>query len=320
MFVAFFLTIAAFFQTSAEIPKGLRSFLNNYQSHRVTRSERPDLYNHFYSNSARAEKAVVIVPGMGEPSIKYYELAQDLQVPNTKLYFWDHIGQGFSSHLLPKEVEKVHVSSFEDYTHTLTDFLKKLKTQHKEVAVISHSMGGHISLKVAYENPNLIDRLVMSAPMIDFHTTLYPVHYLNFLLYFLPSSMYPPLSFIYRQQSRNRAVLTHSMSRIINYEKIRDHFPSLRRESVTVGWLYNAVNSIRELKSHFKQKLTSKVLLLEAGEEYLVSRLDQSRFCLAREHCRHVVFPESRHEILYEKEEIRGKALAEIVSFLKSKI
>lgn len=257
---------------------------------------------------------------MGEPAIKYYEFAHDLKKLNVQIYMWDHIGQGFSTHLLPNETEKVHIDKFENHILALENLLRKIRKKHDKIYVVGHSMGGHVSLRVAYRNPDLIDKLVMTAPMLDLHGSLSLLHYFHRFLNWLPASFYPPLTFLFMRQSKNISYLTHSIERTETYKTIKEHFPIIQRKAVTIGWLRSAIQSIKELKNQITQDLKSHILLLEAEEEYLVSKRAQEEFCNNKKSCQHVLLSGSRHEILYEADDVRTRALEEIKKFFLSTI
>ena len=61
-----------------------------------------------------------------------------------------------------KSSEGVHSRSMNFYSDTISKFIQKLKL--KNVILVGHSMGGHISIVTALSYPQLVNRLILLAP------------------------------------------------------------------------------------------------------------------------------------------------------------
>lgn len=298
---------------SSPLDPSVVDFLDKHSSHRLFYD--PVLYNHYYQSREHHPTAIVFLPGMGEPALKYYALYKDLDVP-ARFYFWDHIGQGFSFHYTPLNREKVHITNYEIYIKTLTHFLRQVRKDHKELIVIAHSMGGHIALRVLKENPELIDKLALSAPMIDINTTWVPIHFISWLSHFLPTDSYPPFYFLFKKNSEKGNYTTTSQEKLAIYKKSHTRFPEIKRSGATIGWISASQNSIKELsQSHF-QNLQTPVLLLQAEEDYLVSNNAQTDLCKRIPQCQLYLIQKSKHELLFEKDPPRQQSLMLIRDFI----
>lgn len=299
--------------TDSPLDPSVVDFLDKHTPHRLFYDN--VLYNHYYQTNKQHSTAIVFLPGMGEPALKYYELHKDLAIPAT-YYFWDHIGQGSSFHYIPLEREKVHITNYDVYIKTLRHFLQQVRKNHSELIVIAHSMGGHIALRVLYENPGLIDKLALSAPMIDINTTWVPLHFISWLSHFLPEDNYPPFYFLFKKNSEKGNYTTTSKEKLATYKKTYLHFPEIKRSGATIGWIKASQDSIKQLSSNDFKTQQTPVLLLQAEEDYLVSNHAQSEICNRIPKCRLHVIPKSKHELLFETDPHRKQALLLIKDFL----
>lgn len=297
-----------------ELTPGVQNFLSTYSSQRLFADD--ILYNHYYASPDLYDAAIVFLPGMGEPGIKYYDLPRDLH-KKASFYLWDHIGQGLSFHFVPLEREKVHIDTFETYTQTLTPFLAELRKKHKKIIVIAHSMGGHIALKISLAHPELIDQLILSSPMISINTSWIPINFLSWIANFLPSDFYPPFYALFKKSSAGKNYTTTSEERMAVYQNTLRHFPAIKRAGPTLGWLKAAQNSIRKLSKTSWQQYKKPLLLLQAEEDYLVSNFAEDEICSRIPTCQMVKIKNSRHEILFEVDTARTPALTAIRNALQ---
>lgn len=296
----------------------LEAFLQKAQSRYTPHPTRRDLKNHYYTLNAGQKKAVVFLPGMGESSVKYYELFDNLGLHSHTLYGWDHIGQGFSTHLLPEELKKVHIDSFETHLLTIKSFLKTLRTRHSEVTVIGHSMGGHLALRMLSENPDLMDQLVLTAPLIDINATRIPIHFLSWVLSAFPDSYYPPFYFLFVKKSADGTYVTNSLERQKEFQKTLDQFPNIKRQGATIGWIRAAQDSIQKLASVDYGKIQKPVFILQAEFDFLVDNEKQNFVCKKMPQCHLEQIKDSKHEILFELDGARNLAIEKIRRFIMS--
>lgn len=296
----------------------LDAFLQKAQSRFTAHPNRAELKNHYYTINAGQDKAVLFLPGMGESSVKYYDLFENLGLTNYTLYGWDHIGQGFSSHLLPQELKKVHIDSFETHLVAIKSFLKTLRRQHRQVVVLAHSMGGHLALRALSEEPELIDQLILTAPLIDINSQRVPVYLLNWVLSAFPDSYYPPFYFLFIKKSADGTYVTNSIERQMEFQKTLELFPKIKRQGATIGWIRAAQDSIQKLSSTDFSKIQKPVLILQAELDYLVDNDKQTEVCKKMPQCRLEKIKDSKHEILFELDTARNFAIEKIRGFIRS--
>lgn len=282
-------------------------FLNNY------------MHNHYYKSKSRSDTAVVFLPGMGESALKYYDLAQDLKGDFT-FYLWDHIGQGHSYHFIPLESHKVHIDSFDTHIRALVGFLKIVRKEHKNVIVLAHSMGAHIALRALLAQPEIADKMVFSAPLMEINSKWVPIHFIAWLAGYLPADYYPPLHALFKRNAENGSYTTTSKERVEIYKKTWAVFPEIKRSGATLGWVKEAVKSLKDFDDSDLRTIQIPVLMLQAEHDFLVSNPAQEKACKRIPTCKLQTIPESRHELLFENDIPRSKAIQAINAFIGEKV
>ncbi len=85
----------------------------------------------------------------------------------------------------------------------------------------------------------------------------------------------------------------------------------------TIGWVARRLRLVERLNADgFAENIRTPVLFLAAGEERLVSTPAIERFALRLKNAACVVLPESEHEIMMERDEIRAQFWAAFDAFI----
>ena len=115
---------------------------------------------------------VILITGLFETFLKYNELIKHLYDRGFSVYTYDHQSQGTSGRWLP-EVQDVYIHSFEDYIDDFVYFVSSISKQNNAnsttrlpIYLVSHSMGGLIASVAMSRDATLINRAVLSAPML----------------------------------------------------------------------------------------------------------------------------------------------------------
>lgn len=276
----------------------------------------PALKNNVYKAKNKRPLALIFTPGMGEPALKYYELATDFASLPATLYFWDHMGQGFSTHLLPEDLGKTHIDSFETHVGALKEFLKSVRAQHEKVYFVGHSMGGHIGLRVMQESPELIDKIVVSSPMVDIRRYYLPISWIRMILFFLTPTDYMWGASV--KKTGHTVLLTHSDQRRKIYQDMLSAYPQIARRWVTVQWTTESLLSIEKLRSEKINPIEKPILMLTAEHEVLVSPTAQKAFCAQQKSCKLHSIKNAYHELFVEEDPQRKEAIDLTLEFLKN--
>jgi lysophospholipase len=261
------------------------------------------------------KKTLVIVPGRTEAAKKYAELIYDLKDKGLDIFILDHQGQGDSDRLL-SDTNKGHVIRFLDYVRDFEQFMNEVViVPNRDIHLLSHSMGGLISSYYLARNPEVVKKAVMVAPMHEINTKPYTekvATYYSKLLNFLgKGGEYAPGNKPYDTIPFEINPVTHSEARYFVESYLFTKWPHLAVGGPTVGWVHE---SLKYTKNSDRLKIKTPVLLLQAGQDLIVKPGRQKTFCRPS-FCRLKVFPEARHEILMEIDQIRDEALRDVSVF-----
>jgi len=114
-----------------------------------------DLLINYYSvlpDKKSTNKTLVFLHGWGVDSQLWFKILPELINKNYSLYFLDLPGFGQSQ--VPNTVYDV-----DDYKKIVYEFVKKLGL--KSINLIGHSFGGRIAIKLAAENPDFLDKIIL---------------------------------------------------------------------------------------------------------------------------------------------------------------
>lgn len=109
---------------------------------------------------------MVIVHGAFEHSGKYMHVGEWFAHRGFDVRAMDHRGFGQS------DGHRCYVDSFDDYLHDLYQFVNM--TGNKPI-LVGHSMGGLVSFRYAFTNPDTIRALVLSSPWFQQRVPVHPV-------------------------------------------------------------------------------------------------------------------------------------------------
>ena len=118
-----------------------------------------------------SEKPAVICHGVSEHSGCYSECVDFLCDNHFSVYGYDHIGHGKSGG------KRGYIKSFSDFIRQIEFFIKYVyDKEHKKITLVSHSMGGLITLHYLATNKNhsdYIEKLIFSAPAVGTQNILH---------------------------------------------------------------------------------------------------------------------------------------------------
>jgi lysophospholipase len=278
-------------------------------------------YGEFIAKSEKA--AIVIVPGRGEPFIKYRELIYDLGSRGYSIYILDHRGQGYSDRLI-SDPEVGYVDNFNNYPRDLNTFIQTVvkKTQHQKIYMLAHSMGGAIAAKYLFKFPGNIDAAVLSAPMFEMNLGTHSIYGAFSLIGLMAArgklATYAPGIGPYNWfQMYEGNQFTSSRKR---FSKSLDFGlkPDEMKKVVLGGASYQWVNESLLAQINIElmtPTITTPILIFQAGLDYLVQPSGENLFRKHCQHCELIRFPKARHEILQEVDSIRDEAIDYIISF-----
>lgn len=266
---------------------------------------------------ARAERprgTILLLNGRGEFIEKYaIEIVPELRARGFAIWTMDWRGQGLSARSLPNS-QKGHIDSFETYLVDLAafiDFVAATDTPRPIVA-LTHSMGAHNLLRHLAERGNgPIKAGVMVAPM----TGLRSEAIIRVLLSMLPSKpaidqryFYggAPFRLVGREFIGNKVTNDQRRFRFAEAWYVTD--PRLPIGGPTIGWLRQAVKSIRQLvEPSYLARITLPMLMLSAKQDLLVDSRTHAALATQLPNARVINYEGARHEIMMETDKVRAR-------------
>lgn len=249
--------------------------------------------------------AVVIVHGLSEFTAKYHEFAWYLLNQGYDVFLYDQRCHGRSCRLTEDE-DTIHVEEFEDYRKDLELFIQGIvrKRTDKKLYLYGHSMGGAVVLQYLAEHPQVVEKAILSAPMIEPLTGKTPVVVarvglsLKALLgegkeKFMRTAAFDPDYPFERSQDKSRARFGRNMD-------LRRENPCYRTTPLSVRWVQQSLLLRAKLtKKRFLEKLTTPIMMLCAEKEAVVSTKAQKEFAEKYQNCQRIVLPNATHSLLW---------------------
>lgn len=267
-------------------------------------------------------QALVISSGRVESYIKYKEVIYDLYHAGFDIFIMDHRGQGLSQRSSPNPMHG-YVEDFQQYIDDLLCFVDEVVNQHcAQPLLLCHSMGSTIGALAILQRPQQFSKVVFSAPMFGLRVPI-PIWLAHIVMklglltsqvlgrpmYFIGQGNYAPVAF-----SQNR--LMQSSLRYARFRESQQQYPETQLGGVTYQWIAAANRALALLHEQAEQ-LTLPVLCLSAQDDVVVDNQLQQTLVKQMPNARWQEIADARHEILFEKDAIRGPALNTLVSFFQ---
>ena len=286
-----------------------------------------DIPIHYVRFSAFEHDSVIVVsPGRIESYVKYPELVYDLFHSGYDVIIVDHRGQGRSGRMLD-DPHRGHVQHFDDYVedfHRLYE--REVAPRHyNKKYVLAHSMGGAIAALFLAKYPLSFDAAALCAPMTGIYLPMsgwISRRILNWAEnrplrrdgYALGTGHWRPLPFVVNR-------LTHSRERYRRNLRFYADYPELQVGGPTYHWVRESIEAGMNILQR-AENITTPLLLLQASEDRVVDNRSHLAFCQAMAVAGHpcegekpLVIEGARHEILFERDDLRAQALDAIMRF-----
>ena len=265
-------------------------------------------YESFRKRESRG--AVVIVHGLSEFTRKYHEFAWYLLQQGYDVFLYDHRCHGRSCRLTDRQ-DLIHVDRFSHYAKDLHCFVCEVvkKTTDLPLYVYGHSMGGAVTAQYLAQHPEVFQKAVMAAPMIQPLTGNVSPFVARWgltawLLFgngkkkFWYSGEYDPDFPFSRSRDTSFARFTHN-------KQIRLENPCYCTTPQTVRWVQQSLVLRRRLtRKGFLKKIQTPVLMICAEDDGMVNPVPQNEFARKCAACRQVVIPGTTHSMLCGSREI----------------
>lgn len=268
---------------------------------------------------------ILILPGYGETAEKWFETVSDLTAQGFTVWVLERQGQGGSERETPWR-DLGHIDSFDPdaaATRALVNGVIRPNGM-TPLVVLGHSEGGLVALRAA-QGGLAVDGLVLSSPA--FGLTALPRSRADFTK-FTPMMRTLRLGWIRTPDQPNwrrdapdgvQSGLTHDPMR----GKVQAAWmlanPDLRMGGRSLGW-FAAFFDASEAAAQDIGRPQTPTLMLDAGQDKVVTATPQKRLCAAMIDCKETRYPDAGHDLHMESDAIRGPWLAAIVDFTRARI
>ncbi|WP_310618829.1 alpha/beta hydrolase [Flexibacterium corallicola] len=265
---------------------------------------------------------ITIVQGFSEYIEKYFEVIEDLRQRGFHVVAFDFRGQGGSDRLL-KDPLKGHVDSLDDFVADLTAVLDEVSLPNFPGPhyILSHSLGGAVTLLAHERLRTKIDRIVMTSPLIQAAEPQPVIIAARFLsrwlsLIGLGGAYVPGVSTdAFKPFQSNK--LTSSVDRFSILERTLKEKSSLCVKAPTVGWIHAASESLLHFKKEvFGQSLTIPTLVIAAGSDQVISTSAIEELCRRSPVLGYLEIQGAKHDLMVEADRYRDQYWAAFDAFV----
>ena len=265
---------------------------------------------------ARAIGSLIFLNGRGDFIEKYLEPLGHWHGRGWNVTAFDWRGQGGSA----GSMEPGQADNFETLVKDGGALLSKwmAKTPGPHVAV-AHSMGGHLLLRILAERQPGLAAAVLVAPMLAINSRPLPGWAARLACSALAiiGRQRPAWKSDRASRLTRQAHLTSCELRFADEMWWRERQRSFDIGPPTWGWLSSAFASMARLRPRLLRKIRTPILLVGAEQDRLVSAEAVRRAARLLPNAKLVMFKDSAHEILRERDEVRLLALRQIDDFLE---
>jgi lysophospholipase len=266
-----------------------------------------------------ARGSLLFAGGRGDFIEKYLEAQDHWHRRGWNVTAFDWRGQGASQGDLPGG----HLDRFETLVEDLAALIDFWRRQSPGPhVVVAHSMGGHVLLRALADRNPPIEAAVLIAPMLMINSGPMPAFAAQWLAstaslfgwsgqpaWQQPSTPEPA-------GSMRQSILTGCPDRYADELWWWEKHPRFNLGVPSWGWLKAAFQSTAALTPARLSKVQIPVLLIGAERDRLVSPAAIREAAARLPRAELVMYDDSAHEILRERDEVRLRALAAIDAFL----
>ncbi|MDO4626679.1 MAG: alpha/beta hydrolase [Pasteurellaceae bacterium] len=280
-------------------------------------------YRHFRHNSPSLKtadkKLIIFANGRAENLTKWSELAYNFFQKGYDVLVFDHRGQGHSQRLLADQ-QKGYIDEFRFYTDDMATLIKHINAQndYQQQYLLAHSMGSLISAYYLANYDHHINKTVFCAPFFGVPLS-HPIRdqlLINLMMLTGQGQRYIFGKGRYQKVDLHHNRLSHSTARMAWFNRINRTYPELCLGGPTFRWLHLSLNAIAKLP-RILTRIDIPVLLLQAEQEQVVNnkKLPFLTAVLSQGELRKIA--NSKHEMLFERDDIRATAFTHIHDFLQ---
>ena len=266
---------------------------------------------------------VYVLQGRAEFIEKYFEVIGELRRRGFHVVAFDWRGQGGSERLLA-DPRKGHVDDFDDYVADLAAVMEATADRPcpEPFFALAHSMGGAILIRALQRKPDLVERAVLSAPMIEISGLRRPrrMHWLAAALDVIGlGGAYIPGGGQTAVATKPFATnpLTSDPVRYARTAAVIEQAPDIALGDPTIGWVHAAFRAMEPFKDpNFPLQLPTPLSIVAGSADVVTVTAAAERFAARLKAGRAIVLPGAMHELLVERDAVRSQFWAAFDAFI----
>jgi lysophospholipase len=275
----------------------------------------------------RSHGTVVILQGRAEFIEKYFDVVAWLRRRGLNVVAFDWRGQGGSDRQLPDR-RKGHVDDFNDFGDDLDSVIEQVlgPSCPKPWFVLAHSMGAAAFLLAVDRGEQRFERAVLSAPL----TALKIVRFQRVTRWLAATLDSLALGGAYIPGGGATSISTKPFAgNLLTSDPVRygrtaalvSTFPDLGLGDPTIGWVHAMHRAFdRFAERDFGRNAMVPTLWLLPGGDPLCDTPNAEALAQRVRGAMTVIVPGGRHELLFERDQLRDQALAAIEAFIPGQI
>ena len=299
----------------------LLPFFNQFPTQYFTGKNNVQIaYHHLIHAKSADRKLMILVNGRAENMLKWSEPAYDFYHQGYDVLLFDHRGQGYSTHFL-KDSEKGHLDEFRFYVDDMAKIIEKVtalfnySTQH----LLAHSMGALIATYYLANCDHRINKAVLSSPFYGIPLK-HPIR--DELIIALMNILGQGERYVfgkgsYQQVHLEDNELSFCKTRMKWMNRVNRKNPAIHLGGPTFRWVHLCLNAIKRLPKVIP-KIEIPILILQAEKEKIVDNNNLEKLTALFPHVESILVPQAKHEILFEKDNVRKAVLERVNQFLHS--
>ncbi|NDV87112.1 alpha/beta fold hydrolase [Aurantimonas aggregata] len=265
---------------------------------------------------------VILLQGRNEAIEKYFETISDLNRRGYIVVTFDWRGQGGSGRLL-RGSNLGHVRHVGQYVGDLECVIQDivLPDCRGPYAILAHSMGALVALRASARLTNIVERMVLCAPLIAFKRRRMGTRAIHRLAKAARlvglGRMAVPMRFVpARDMTVANNVLTSDPRRFARNRDLVAAAPQLFLGKPTVSWLAAVTGAMIRLDDSDEiARLAVPTLMICAGGDAVVGTASAERLAWRMRSGSSLTIPLARHELLQEADHYREPLLEAFEAF-----
>ncbi len=267
-----------------------------------------------------AARTVLLLPGFSEFGEKYFDTASWLAGLGYQPWTIDWRGQGGSTRPA-RNPEALQSTGFDRHTADVAAVIDRVIGSERPLALIGHSMGGHLTLRFLAEHSTRVDRAVLSAPMLGVQTGAIPLPIARTIAMGHTVAGFGR-EFVWgfgpwQDKAKRREATTRDATQADVHAAWFRTNPGMRIGGPSWSWLSAALESCAWLaRPATLRSVTTPLLVGSAGDERFVCPAAITAALQHLPRARHHHFADARHELFLELAPVKDSWRGHVAAFL----